>query len=378
MNYRIEFGELRVGEIARNHINDTLNKNWISMGEKVSLFESGWKSIFNCSHALAVSSGTDAGINALLSLYSVYDGIKRGDEVIVPALSFIATSHAVLAAGFTPIFVDIEADTLNINPDLIEEKITSKTRAIKAVDTMGKPCNYEKLRKICDKYNLLLINDGCESPGARYNGRLVYQYCDVATCSFYVAHLICCGEGGIVYTNRDDIAASVKSTRSHGRRNGDLYFDFPNFGLNSKMNDMEASVGLEGLSHFHETFAVRSKHLHNLIDLTKDLSEFAWFNKVEPLETLCPHGFSITLKDEKLNCLKLSEFLDKNGIKVKRNFGCIPTQHGSFSWMGHKLGDFPVSEYVGNNGIHIGCHQYLTDEDIKYVSDVIHQYFLTC
>jgi dTDP-4-amino-4,6-dideoxygalactose transaminase len=141
------------------------------------------------------------------------------------------------------------------------------------------------------------------------------------------------------------------------------------------MTDLEASLGLEGIENFWWTFDTRKKNLNRLLDLTKDLQDYAWFNLEEPGEVTCPHAFSITVKDPKYDAKALSEFLEDKGIKCKRNFGCIPTQHAAFAWMGHKEGDFPASEYVGSNGLHFGCHQYLTDDDLVFASDCLHEYF---
>lgn len=377
---RIEFGQLKLGEIARANLNDCIDKNWASGGPKVKEFENKWNTLFNYGSSVAVSSGTDAVLNAVAAVYDLKPESKRGDEVIVPALSFIATSNAVLMAGFTPVFVDVELDTLNIDPSKIEEKITDKTRAIVVVHTMGKPCYMTRIMEIAKRYNLVVIEDCAEAHGAFHMGKYVGSWGDMGTFSFYVAHLICCGEGGMVSSastrwGPQYIASLIRSTRSHGRVDGSLYFDHVRFGFNSKMNDLEASLGLEGVSYFWETFNKRHASLMYLINRTMDLSEYAWFNTEAEYEQVCPHGFSITLKDPKLDCRKLTEFLEGKSIHVKRNFGSIPTQHKSFAWMGHKLGDYKRAEHIGDNGIHIGCHQYLTPDDLEYIADNIETYF---
>jgi dTDP-4-amino-4,6-dideoxygalactose transaminase len=371
--YRIEFGEIKFGDTARKNLLDVWESNWASAGPKVAEFENEWGKLFGYKFNKAVSSGTDADINACLCLYDL--GAKEGDEIIVPALSFIATANSVLAAGFKPVFVDIEKETLNINPLKIEEKITSKTRAVMAVSTMGKPPEMNILRHICKQHNLIFILDNCEGHGCMFKGQYAGRFADVSTYSFYAAHLICSGEGGMVSTNRQDIDDIVNSTRSHGRLNGELYFDHVRRGLNSKMNDLEASLGLEGIETFAETFYKRKSNLNKLIDGCASLDEFAWFNREEEYEICCPHAFSITLKNPKFNYRKLYDYLEQNGVKTKRNFGSIPTQHKAYSFMGHKLGDFPEAEYVGNNGMHIGVHQYLQEDDINYVIELIHTYF---
>lgn len=370
---RIQFGELKIGDIAKKHLQEVIDTNWASGGPKVKLFEEGWGKLFDYKHNVAMSSGTDADINACAVLYDF--GAQRGDEIIVPTLSFIATSNAVLAAGFKPVFVDVEKHTLNINPQKIEEKITPKTRGIMVVHTMGKPCEMDSIMDIAKKHRLKVIEDACEAHGAKFKGKYIGQWGDMATFSYYAAHLICCGEGGMVSTNNPKIAEVLQSTRSHGRKLGTLYFDHLRFGLNSKMNDMEASLGLQGVSEFWNTFNTRKENLYYLLNKLKDLEKFAWFNIEEAHEVVSPHAFSITLKDPKYNGTALYQFLEKNGIMCKRNFGSIPTQHGAFKFMGHQLGEFPEAEYIGENGLHFGIHQFLKRDDLDFISDMVHHYF---
>ncbi len=162
---RIEFGDLKIGEVAKKHLAEAVDSNWVSGGPKVKKFEEEWGKLFDYKYNVAMSSGTDADINACFALYDL--GAKRGDEIIVPALAFIAPANAVLAAGFKPVFVDIEKHTLNINPEKIEEKITPRTRAIMVVHTMGKPCKMDRIAEIAKKHNLTLIEDACEAHGAK-------------------------------------------------------------------------------------------------------------------------------------------------------------------------------------------------------------------
>ena len=368
---RIEFGELKIGEKAKQNLLHVIETNWASGGPKVKKFEEEWGKLFEYKHSVAMSSGTDADINACAALYDF--GAQRGDEIILPALSFIATANAVLAAGFKPVFVDIEKHTLNINPGKIEKSITPKTKAIIVVHTMGKPCKMDVISNLAKKHNLIVIEDSCEAHGAKYKGKFIGHWGDMAAFSFYAAHLICSGEGGMVSTNSERIANILKSTRSHGREG--LYFDHIRFGLNSKMNDLEASLGLEGVGQFWETFNKRKENLYYLLNKLKDLENFAWFNLEEEGEIVSPHAFSITLKDPKYNYKALYQYLENNSIMCKRNFGSIPTQHKAFAFLGHKLGEFPEAEYVGDNGLHFGIHQYLSKDDLDYISITIHNYF---
>jgi dTDP-4-amino-4,6-dideoxygalactose transaminase len=373
---RIEFGKLVIGDVAKKHMQDVMDTSWASFGPKASQFEKGWGKLFNYKYNKAVSSGTDAGINAVMALYE-FGAIRGKSEVIVPALSFIATSNAVLAAGLVPKFVDVEFNTLNIDPSKIEAAITPNTVAIKVVHTMGKMCEMDKIKDIADKHGLKIIEDSCEAHGAKYKGAYPGEYGDCATFSFYIAHLICCGEGGMVSTNDKIIADAVDSTRSHGRVPGSLYFDHVRNGFNSKMNDMEASLGLEGIGDFQDTFDIRKKNLYFMMENLKKFEGKMWMNTEEDYEEVCPHGFSMTFKDKTFDVPAFSDYLTKKEISNKRNFGCIPTQHPAFSFMGGKLGDFPVAEYIGNHGIHIGCHRYLTSSDLNYIVKTISDYMET-
>ena len=370
---RIEFGELKIGPIAKKNLKDVIRTNWATAGPKVQQFEKEWGELFGYKYNVSTASGTDACIDACATLYDF--GAKRGDEIIVPACSFIATSNAVLAAGFTPVFVDVDRYTMNIEPDKIEEKITSKTKAIMVVHTMGKPSEMDKIVDLAKKHNLLVIEDSCEAHGAKYKDKLIGQWGDMACFSFYAAHLICTGEGGMVSTNSERLAEVLQSVRTHGRKPNSLYFDHIRFGLNLRMNDMEASIGLDGVKNFWKTFNKRKKNMYHLLKKVKNLNEFAIFNLEGKDEVVAPHAFSLILKDPKYNYKKLYDYLETNSVKCKRNFGSIPTQHKAFEFMGYKLGDFPEAEYVGNNGLHFGIHQYLTKEDLDYVSDLLHNYF---
>lgn len=360
---RIEFGEVQIGEIARKNLMDACDTNWISMGPKVAQFEEKWSRLFGYRNSIAVSSGTDAVTNACLALYDINEA-KRGDEVIVPALGFIATANAVRAAGFTPVFVDVKKETLNIDESKVEEAITDKTRAIIAVHTMGRPCEMGKMFTIAQSNNLILIEDACEAHGAKFQGQFIGHYSNMACFSFYIAHLICCGEGGMISCNQDFTAKILRSTISHGRPFGSIYFDHQRTGINSKMNDLEASIGLEGVTNFWDTFDTRHATMKRLREACVGYEDKAWFSEEEKGNVNCPHGFSITCKrEDDINLI--TKTLDKYNIHWKRNFGSIPTQHKAFADMGHKLGEFPNAEFIGNNGIHTGLHQYLTEENIE-------------
>jgi dTDP-4-amino-4,6-dideoxygalactose transaminase len=374
---RIEFGELRIGEMARQNLMDVCDTSWASGGPKVKKLESQWSALFDYKESVAMSSGTDGCMNACFSLYDLKDAKRNVSEVIVPALSFIATSNAVRAAGLVPRFVDVTKETLNIDESKIEEAINENTVAIKVVHTMGRMAEMDVICEIAQRHNLIVIEDACEAHGAKFKDKFVGHWGDMSIYSFYIAHLVCCGEGGMVSTNDENIAKYLFSTRTHGRPFNSIYFDHQRTGLNSKMNDLEASIGLEAISVFWDTFWTRHAFMKQMRASVDGFEDVAWFSEEDKGNVNCPHGFSVTCKKEgDIEIVKNT--LDKYNIHHKRNFGCIPTQHDAFADMGYSLGDFPEAEWIGDNGIHIGCHQYLSGEDLERIGIALSEGLNNC
>ena len=364
---RISFGHIEVGGLGRAYLNAALDSNWISEGPNVRLFEAKFKGKFGYRHALATSSGTDAGTVAMAALLGL--GAERGDEVITPALAFSSTANCILAAGLKPVFVDAELDTLNIAPSLIDGAISSRSRAIQYVHTMGKICNMFR------PTGMKIIEDCCEAHGALLGDRYVGDWGDIGIFSFYAAHIICSGEGGMVVTDDDEIAALCRVVGSHGRRDGKLPFNFDRVGFNSKMNDMEAAIGLEGLDNFDRNFHYRRMLRHRLDNALAHLEDDIIIYKDAPGEVMCPHAYPIVIRDALHDAEGLYHFLEGHGIEAKTLFGSLPTQHRAFEFLGYQKGDFPVAERIGRCGLQLGIHQYLTEEDIDYVAETISAYF---
>ena len=368
---KVAFGELKIGGIAIKNIQRVIDNNWASGGPLVEEFEQKWSKKFNYPYSIAASSGTDAGTLMCALLYDF--GAKRGDEIICPSCCFVSVANSILAAGFVPKFVDVSRNTINIDPDKIEAAITPKTRAIKVVHTMGKPCDMDKILAIAKKYNLYVIEDCCEAHGATYKGKLIGTFGLAGSFSFYAAHLVVCGEGGMVVTGDKKAAEVLRSVKSHGRRDGKLYFDFIRFGLNCKMNDLEAAIGLEGIENFDATFNKRKDNYYKLMEKLSDVKQIILYPE-ESYEVICPHAFPLLCYSSE-DCSGLYAYLEKNGIQCKTLFGSLPTQHKAFEFMGYKLGDFPESEHVGTHGLHFGVHQYLNEDHLNHISKCIHDFF---
>jgi dTDP-4-amino-4,6-dideoxygalactose transaminase len=370
---RINFGDLKLGDVAKDRLIKALEKNWITEGENVSEFEEIFSQKFGYRHVIATNNGTSACIAALCSLYET--GAQRNDEVIVPACTFAATANAILAAGFIPKFVDVDLNTLNIDPEKIGNVISKKTAGIMPVHLMGKPCEMDQIMELSEQHSLPIIEDCCEAHGAKYKGNFVGSFGLAGAFSFYVAHVITAGEGGLVVTNDDKIADVIRSSKSHGRPVRSTYFSFERFGLNLKMNDLVAAVGIEGLLNYEDTFIKRKQNVKTLLGLMDDLHDSLYLMNEESYEDVSPHAFPLVLKNEKQDCERFYNYLESNGIQCKTLFGSLPTQHEAFSFLNYEKGSFVNAEYIGRNGLHFGVHQYLTQNDLIRISDLIHNYF---
>jgi len=368
--YRVPFGTVSITDGARELIEEALESKWVTRGKYVQEFEEGFARLFGVKEAVAVSSGTDADALSCAVLYDF--GAKRGDEIIVPALSFVATGNAVFQAGFNPVFVDVKRETLNIDPDKIEKVITSKTRAIMPVHLMGKPAAMDEICAIAKKHKLHIIEDAAEAHGALYNGKKIGSIGDMAAFSLYAAHIITTIEGGIIITDNTQMADALRSLRNHGIVGK---FDFKRIGFSAKMNEIEAAVGLGNLKIFNQILDKRRRNLLYLIDKFKQFEEYFITIKEEDHEKIGPHAFSIILrenvgftKDEFVN------YIENAGVDSRNLFYSIPTQCPNYSFLGKKLGDFPESEYCSDHGTHIGIHQSIELEDLDYVEQVVQKF----
>jgi dTDP-4-amino-4,6-dideoxygalactose transaminase len=390
---RIPFGTVSVTDKSREIISEILGSNRLSSGKYVREFEKRFAELIGAKEAVAVSSGTDADALALALLYD--RGARRGDEIITPALSFVATGNSVLQAGFIPVFVDIDRRTLNIDPAQIEEKISDKTRAIMAVDLMGKPADMDRIRGIADKYNLYVIEDAAEAYGATYKGRNAGTLGDIGAFSLYIAHIITTVEGGIIVTDNAEFAEILRSLRSHGRackcescvlnltssycskrfqygENEDIRFVFERIGFSAKMNELEAAIGIGNLDIYEDILKKRRANLYYLMENFNKFSPYLVTIEKEPYEEIGPHALPIIIKDlAPFSRTRMVNFLEEKGIDTRTLFSSMPTQCPGYGFLGYKTGDFPNAEYIGENGIHIGVHQDIGREGCDYILNTI-------
>jgi len=393
---RISFGTIIIPDAAIELAMTALKSGRVSSGQLVHKFERRFADLLGAKHAVAVGTGTDADTLALAVLYDY--GARRGDEVIVPALSFVATGNAVLHAGFTPVFVDIDRSTLNIDSDGIEKCITERTIAIMPVHLMGKPANMKKIMNIARKHKLQVVEDAAEAHGGTYNGKTLGTIGGMGAFSTYVAHIVTTIEGGVIVTDNDAYAEILRSLRSHGRackcescllnvtggyckkrfankELGDRRFIFERVGYSSKMNEIEAAVGLGNLGNFHD---ILSKRRRNLIALIKGIAGFKPYLatiKEDRGEKIGPHALPVIVsEDAPFSRDDIVDYLEKQGVDTRSLFQSMPTQCPGFAFLGYRHGDFPNAEFMGTNGFHIGVHHGLNDEDISYVLECFDEF----
>ena len=372
MTHRIPFGNLKIGESAKRRIAEVLDSNWISEGRFVREFEEKFAEKFGWKHAIATSSGTDAGI-VMWSAVRELSGNRWGQaSIVTPACAFAATANCLLYAGLRPCFADIDS-TLNLNQDkALEAQQSSGAIGCQFVMNMGRSIN---LRAAWQRPSWqFYIVDACEGHGGTYRGMDTAKFsgADAAIYSFYTAHMIVAGEGGMICTNQDDIADLCRSIKSHGRPLGSNYFDFQRAGINAKTTEFAAAIGLEGLENFDDIFARRRVIRMMLLER---LAEFPLILFPDAAgEIIAPHAMPVLLVDDNADIGLLYRHLEKEGIESKTLWGAL-SNHSAYQWMGIPKGIFPVAERVGKTGLHFSCSEFLSNDDIDYIWKSFRRFF---
>ncbi len=357
---KIDFANLQhQHELYKDEIEDSIlkvarNCNFI-MGNEIQELEENLKRFTGSAYAISCSSGTDALLLAMMAL-----GIGIGDEVITTPFTFIATAETIAFLGAIPVFVDIDEKTYNINPDLIEEKITSKTKAIIPVSLYGQPADMDGINKIAKKYNLKVIIDGAQSFGSTYNGITDSALGDIATTSFFPAKpLGCYGDGGAVFTNDEALANKMKSLRLHGQTKR-YYHRY--IGMGGRLDTIQAGILNVKLKHYEKDLALRqevaSKYTHALKNHTNII-----LPHIKNDRTSAFAQYSIRVKNREV----LQEKLKLAGIPTAVHYPLSLHMQECFGYLGYKVGDFPISEMVSNEIMSLPMNPYVRDDEIEYV-----------
>ena len=341
-------------------IQKVLDSGWVSQGPKVKEFEDKIAEYLGVKYAIAVTNCTSALHLALLSI-----GVKEGDEVLVADYTFPATGHAVLYCGAKPSFIDIDLRTYNINPELIEEKITDKTKAIVPVHTFGQPAEMDEIMEIAEEYNLKVIEDAACALGAKYKNKFAGTVGDIGCFSFHARKGITTGEGGMVVTNNKIFAAKIRNlsvfgmTSAWDREKSDKFIipEFTELGYNYKMSDITAAVGVAQL-----------RKLDKIIERKRELAKY-WDEKLREIEFIKPPYVSenvkhiyqsyVALVDKRINRNKLIETLLKKGIQTQ-----IGTYASHIQPVYNSGDKCPNSLEVFNMSLALPMYYMLKEEDI--------------
>lgn len=358
---------------------------YVTMGDKVKSFEKQFAAYSGMGSAVMVNSGSSANllIYAALANKAYPDHLKPGDEVIVPALSWATTVWPVIQHGLIPVVVDIDPDTLNIDPDQIEQAIGEKTRAVMPVHVYGNPCDMDAITDICQRHNLILIEDCCESLGGRYAGKLLGSFGQAGTFSFYYSHHITTIEGGICATNDADLAELMRILRAHGWvrevQNPDKYyarhpdidprFLFVNLGFNLRPTELQGAMGsvqLPKLDHFVEQ---RRATASRLLCGLEEYGDFLRFQKETEKGYHSWFGFPVTVKKSAaFGIADLRSHMERSGIETRPIIcGNIAEQPALKMYPHRVINDLPHASYVMRSSIAIGCHHAISKNAADYM-----------
>ncbi|MCK4463857.1 MAG: DegT/DnrJ/EryC1/StrS family aminotransferase [Candidatus Omnitrophica bacterium] len=332
------------------------------LGKEVEILEGQISSYCSVKYAAGVNSGTDALILALDTI-----GVKEKDEVITTPFTFVATAEAIVRIRAKPVFVDIDPQTYNINPALIEDKITKKTKAILPVHLYGLCADMDPILKIAKKYNLKVLEDCAQAIGSEYKGKKAGSMGDVAVISFYPGkNLGCFGDGGMVVTNNKETYERIRLLRNHGSVRK-YYHDV--LGYNSRLDNLQAAVLSVKLSYLDRWINGRIKNAHFFSEALK---------KCAVLTPYTPegykHSFHLYVLQSK-NAVKITKYLAKNGIDSRTYYPLPLHLQRCFDYLGHRRGDFPESERLSRESFAIPVYPELKISEERYIVNKIKHFF---
>lgn len=367
---------------------DSLLKLQISQGDKTRNFESKFAKYINMPFASAVNSGSSANLITLAALIDL-GKLKKGDEIIVPSTTFATVVSPIYQLGLVPVYVDVEYGNLNIDTTKIENAISKKTKVIMPVHTLGFPAEMDNIKRIARKYNLLIFEDCCEAHGAKYKNKYVGSLGDISTWSFFVAHNLTTGEGGMILTKNKNLHNSIKSIREFGRlinyksrfsssykmKDFDSRYMFMKKGYNVRLTDLAASIGIEQLKKLNFINIKRRKNAKYLSNLLSEFNQL-YIPKPKNDHTCAYYGYPIILNDKSFSRKNLCNFLEKNNIETRSIMGgCLPDQP-AFHKQAHRIsGDLNVSRLVKNNAFFIGIHAALEKKHLEKIYFAFRKFF---
>jgi len=347
-----------IGEAEKKAVMEVLDSGFIVQGPRTAAFEQSFAAMCGVKHAIAVSSGTSALFLALLA-----HGIGPGDEVITSAFTFAATANAILFTGAKPVFIDIEPDTFNLDPDKLEAAITPHTKAVMPVHLYGYVCDMDRIMPICERHNLAIVEDACQSVQASYNGRMAGSF-GTGTFSLYATKNIMTGEGGMITTNDSAVDQKCRLLRNHGMTRR-YYHDF--LGFNFRMMDLQAAIGLaqmDRLEEFNNRRRINAEYfnLHMNSVVTP---------KVKPGYVHVWHQFTIRVDGGRNRDAALKQLNDA-GIGAGIYY---PVPLHQQAYVREAIGEIslPVTEQMSREVISLPVHPMLTDQERDFIVEQVNK-----
>jgi CDP-6-deoxy-D-xylo-4-hexulose-3-dehydrase len=393
-----------IGNLELKNMVEASLDGWLTTGRFNDQFQKKLANFLGVKCLLTVNSGSSANLVAFSTLTSPKlkeKSIQKGDEVISVAAGFPTTVNPIVQFGAIPVFIDVKLPTYNIDETLIEEAITKKTKAIMLAHTLGNPFNVKKIKEICEKYNLWLIEDSCDALGSKYENQNIGTFGDLATLSFYPAHHITMGEGGAVFTNSKRLERIAESFRDWGRdcycepgkdntcnkrfgwQQGDLPFGYDHkytyshMGYNMKITDMQAACGLAQLESLENFIIKRKANFKFLYENLKELEKFLILPEAEKNSDPSWFGFPLSLRDNKnYNRNDLVQYLNQNKIGTRLLFSGNITRQPFMKNSKYKIHkNLTNTDFIMNNTFWVGLFPGLTNKHLEYMIEKIKFFF---
>ncbi|HEX4868257.1 MAG TPA: lipopolysaccharide biosynthesis protein RfbH [Acidimicrobiales bacterium] len=392
-----------VGEPELANLIDSALDLWLTEGRFVDDLEARLAEFVGLRHAYLCNSGSSANLLAVSALCSPRMGDRRlrpGDEVVTVAAGFPTTVNPILLNGLVPVFVDVEVGTYDARPDLLAAAIGPKTKAIVMAHTLGNPFDLDSVMALAREHDLLVVEDSCDALGARYRGRNVGTFGDLATLSFYPAHQMTMGEGGCVLTDRGTLGKVVESLRDWGRdcwcapgmentcgrrfewQLGDMpagydhKYIYSHIGYNLKVTDMQAAVGLAQLDRVPGFVADRERNWNRLAKGMADLEEHFVLPRATDHSEPSWFGYALTVRDEApFDRAELIGHLEERKIATRLLFGGNLTRQPAYAEATYRVaGDLTVTDQVADSTFWVGCFPGLTDDMLDFVVECFHDF----
>jgi perosamine synthetase len=375
----LPYGHQSIDEEDIQAVVAVLQSDWITTGPKVVEFEEAFAGRVGAKHAVAFSSGTAALHGAAYAA-----GLQPGDEAITTPMTFCATANCILYQGATPVFADVTADTLNINPEEVASRITEKTKAIIPVDYAGHPADLDPIRELAEERDLIVIEDACHALGAGYKGKPVGGICDMTVFSFHPVKHITTGEGGMVTTDDDDMAARLRLFRNHGiegdarqrQANGQWYYEMVDLGYNYRLTDIGSALGLSQLKKLDQNLSRRREIAACYNAALKDISGIILPTvKKEVLPAW--HLYPIRFDQSSFRAGRSEIFAALRAENIGVNVHYIPVHTHPFyrKRFGFNGGEYPVAEAAYETLISLPMFHGMTEQDAENVIDATTKVF---